>query len=151
MITTRSASIISEAEARANLVTSARADALGIYNLSWQKIEEAASVIKGFDVRMTEINAQSAELALNTSLSIGELSNGSDDLDKATKFIKYQRDLTISKLAENFGDRKVNRASASKVTLTIPANLDTSKGKQAIDNIRLYVKILSEQFAFIMA
>ena len=150
-ISTQSASIISEAEARANVVSAARADALRTYNSSWVKIEEAASVIKGFDVRMSEINAQSAELALNTSLSIGEMSTGSDDLDKVTKFIKYQRDITISKLAENFGDRKVNRASTSKVTLSIPANLDTSKGKQAIDNIRLYVKTLSEQFAFIMA
>ena len=59
LISNQAASIISEAEARANVVTAARAEALRIYNQSWVKIEEASTMIKGIDARLTDIDAKS--------------------------------------------------------------------------------------------
>jgi hypothetical protein len=151
LITNQAASIILEAEARANVVTAARAEALRIYNQSWIKTEEASSIIKGLDARLVAVDAQSAALVMDSTLTVKELSKGCESLDKATKFVKYQREQTIGKLAENFGHRKIKSPNTPKITLRIPASLDVSKGKQAIQSIRTYTTALSEQFAFIMA
>ena len=138
LISDQAASIISEAEARANVVTAARAEALRIYTQSWVKIEEASTTIKGIDARLKDIDSKSEALVTKNTLSVDELTDQCASLDKATKFVRDQRDLTLSKLAENFGDRKVKGAKPTKITLSIPANLDASKGKQMIDNIRNY-------------
>ena len=151
LISDQAASIISEAEARANVVTAARAEALRIYTQSWVKIEEASTTIKGIDARLKDIDSKSEALVTNNTLSVDELTDQCASLDKATKFVRDQRDLALSKLAENFGDRKVKGAKPTKITLSIPANLDASKGKQVIDNIRNCAKAQSERFAFIMA
>ena len=151
LISDQATSIITEAEARANVVTAARAEALRIYTLSWAKIEEASTIIKGIDARLTDIDTQSEALVTNTTLSVDELTDQCASLDKATKFVRDQRDLALSKLAENFGDRKIKGSKPLKITLSIPANLDASKGKQMIDNIKNYAKAQSDRFAFIMA
>ena len=128
LISNQAASIISEAEARANVVTAARAEALRIYTQSWVEIEEASTMIKGIDARLADIDAKSEALVLNTTLSVDELTDQCASLDKATTFVRDQRDLALSKLAESFGDRKVKGAKPTKVTLSIPTNLDASKG-----------------------
>jgi hypothetical protein len=133
------------------MFTAARAEALRIYTQSWVKIEEASTTIKGIDARLTDIDAKSEALVTNKTLSVDALTDQCASLDKATKFVRDQRDLALSKLAENFGDRKVKGTKPTKITLSILANLDASKGKQMSDNICYYAKAQSERFAFIMA
>ena len=137
-ISDQATSIISEAEARASVVTAARAEALCIYTQSWVKIEETSNTLKGIDARLTEINAKSEAPVTNKTLSVDELTDQCASLDTATKFARDQRDLALNKLAENFGDRKVKGTKPTKITLSILANLDASKGKQMSDNICYY-------------
>ena len=127
LISDQAALIILEAEARANVVTAARAEALRIYTQSWVKIEEASTTIKGIDARLTDIDAKSEALVTNKTLSVDELAEQCASLDKANKSVRDQRDLALSKLAENFGDRKVKGTKPTKITLSIPVNLDASK------------------------
>ena len=100
LISDQASSIISEAEARANVVTAARAEALHIYNQSWVKIEEASTTIEGIDAHLTDIDARSEALVTNKTLSVDELTDQCASLDKATKFVRDQRELALSKLAE---------------------------------------------------
>lgn len=143
--------IIDEAEARANVVSAARACAKRTYETEWKLIAEAGKMISGFDTRIETMSDLISNMCADVTLDANHLGPQVTALNGTQKVVRTQRAATIRKLSEHFGDRKTSDTKTAKVGLVMPANLESGKGKQLVENIRTHTKAESERFAFCMA
>ena len=150
-LATKTATIVAEAEARANVVSAARADAKRTYDAQWKTIQATSVMVNGFDTRLEEIATTMARLCTDNTLSTEALGAQVAAMSTTQKIVEHQRETAIRTLAERFGDRKIKDSKSNKHSLVIPANLQASKGKQLIENLRTFTKTEAERFAFVMA
>ena len=143
--------IIDEAEARANVVSAARACAKRTYEAEWKLIAEAGKMISGFDARIETMSDLISNMCADVTVDADSLGPQVTALSGTQKVVRTQRAATIRKLSEHFGDRKTSDAKTAKVGLVMPTNLESGKGKQLVENIRTHTKAESERFAFCMA
>ena len=76
------------------------------------QIEEASTIIKGIDARLTDIDAKSAALVLNTTLSVDELTDQCASLDKVTRLLGIN---AISQSASSLRTLVTARSRAQKL------------------------------------
>ena len=143
--------IIDEAEARANVVSAARAEAKRTYETEWKLIAQAGKMITNFDVRIENMSDMISNMCADTSIAEDQLGQQVTELSATQKVVRNQRAATLRKLSEHFGDRKTSDSKATKVGLIMPANLESGKGKQLVENVRTHIKTESDRFAFSMA
>jgi hypothetical protein len=143
--------IIDEAEARANVVSAARALAKRTYETEWKLIAEAGKMISGFDARIETMSDLISNMCADITVDSDSLGPQVTALNGTQKVVRTQRAATIRKLSEHFGDRKTSDAKTTKDGLVMPSNLESGKGKQLVENIRTHTKAESERFAFCMA
>ena len=67
-LATKTATIVAEAEARANVVSAARADAKRTYDAQWKTIQATSVMVNGFDTRLAEIATTMARLCTDNTL-----------------------------------------------------------------------------------
>jgi len=150
-IGTKAKLIIDEAEARANVVSAARAEAKRTYETEWKLIAQAGKMITNFDVRIENMSDMISNMCADTSIAEAQLGQQVTELSGTQKVVRNQRAATLRKLSEHFGDRKTSDAKTTKVGLIMPANLESGKGKQLVENVRAHIKTESDRFAFSMA
>ena len=106
------------------------------------------------DTRLAEIATTMARLSTDNTFPTDALGTQVAAMSATQKTVEHQRETAIRTLAERFGDRKIKDAKymyKNKHSLAIPANLQTGKSKQPIENLRTFTKAELERFAFVMA
>jgi len=98
--------IIDEAEARANVVSAARALAKRTYETEWKLIAEAGKMISGFDARIETMSDLISNMCADITVDSDSLGPQVTALNGTQKVVRTQRAATIRKLSEHFGDRK---------------------------------------------
>lgn len=149
-IATKTANIISEAEARSNVVTAARAAAHRTYTEQWAAIDKQAAMIVGYDKRLRALSNDISTACEDGTVSQQALGTTLAGMHATQKIIKQQRENAISTLGEKFGDRKI-AGKTIRSKLVLPENLGTGKGKQLMEAVKAYTKKESDRFGFVMA
>ena len=148
-IATKTMTIISEAEARSNVVSAARAAANRVYKDQWAAIDKQAAMITGYDKRLKALSAD-ISTACESTVNQQDLGSALAGMHSTQKIIKQQRENAISLLGEKFGDRKV-AGKTIRTKFRLPENLAAGKGKQLMEAVKTYTRKESDRFGFAMA
>ena len=143
--------IIDEAEARANVVSAARACAKRTYETEWKLIAEAGKMISGFDARIETMSDLISNMCADVTVDLDSLGPQATALNGTQKVVRAQGAATTREVGEHFGGRKTPDVKATKDGLVMPSNLESDKGKQLVENIRTHTKAEFGRFASCMA
>ena len=147
----KAATIILEAEARANVISAARAKALRTYEEEWKYINSQSEAIKAYDARIKQMNIEIKELCKDNSLSGDALGLKVNTMSATQKVVTNQKLETLKEMAKHFGARGSELKKDSAITLTVPNNMEAGKGKQFNESFRAFRKAHADRFGFTMA
>ena len=148
----KAATIILEAEARANVITAARAKAKRTYDEQWKFINEQSEVLKAYDTRLKQMGTEIEGLCKDVVNIDGDaLGLKVNAMSSTQKVVNTQRLAALKEMATHFGARTSELKTKDAITLHIPNNMEAGKGKQFNESFRAFRKAHADRFGFTMA
>ena len=143
-----SKTLLAGAEAKANLITRKRQEALDNFQTSLGLVKQKVAVIVNLDNRLEQMSHDLNQASADHEMDPEAMYKRIGQISSAQKALGNQKDLAMQQLIVHFGGQSSTGRSNSKdlIGLVIPEKVEEGKGMELISNFETYINGRAGQF-----